>query len=288
MGFYTTDERSAVLESCQGNLVPPSKNRVWNFFVTSGTRAGVFALQPVEPHQEKWPTPTNSVSGVHYYGYRYYSAETGRWVSRDLAGELGGKNLYNFANNTPVGRADYLGLMSDYGLAFKLALHWFFGDGSTFTQGAEVVKRQSGVKSPVRSALLDRAMTICQRVTESHTPESGNIALNMAQIGPVSAQDSFWMLHTLNGATGFDMDGTYDATVSPKCGCKIDFDMLYKFHDTADLHWYAFPDAFMAAINILTWGLVGQNYDIDIWWSDRSRYEDDPGTPPIMMGWPLH
>ena len=94
MGFYTTDERAAVLEPCQENLIPPSKNRVWNFFTTSETCTGFFESQPVETHQEKWPTPTTTVSGVRYYGYRYYVPEIGRWLGRDPIEELGGINVY--------------------------------------------------------------------------------------------------------------------------------------------------------------------------------------------------
>ena len=102
MGFYATDERAAVLESCQENPVPPSKNRVWNFFTASGTCAGFFESQPVEPHQEKWPTPTTTASGVRYYGYRQYSPEMGKWLSRDPIGERGGNNLHGFCRNDPV------------------------------------------------------------------------------------------------------------------------------------------------------------------------------------------
>ena len=89
MGFYATDQLDAVLEPHQENPYPPSKNRVWNFFTTSDSCAGFFESQPVEPHQEKLPTPTTTVSGVRYYGHRFYQPETGRWVSRDPIGERG-------------------------------------------------------------------------------------------------------------------------------------------------------------------------------------------------------
>jgi RHS repeat-associated protein len=49
-------------------------------------------------------------SGLYYYGYRYYSPETGRWVSRDPLEELGGFNLSAFVSNDPVIGYDYLGL----------------------------------------------------------------------------------------------------------------------------------------------------------------------------------
>ena len=49
-----------------------------------------------------------------YYGYRYYSASMGRWLSRDPAEEAGGCNLYGFVANDAISDADYLGLSSGY------------------------------------------------------------------------------------------------------------------------------------------------------------------------------
>lgn len=45
-----------------------------------------------------------------YYGYRYLSTSTGRWISRDPIEEKGGKNLYRFAGNDAVNAIDRLGL----------------------------------------------------------------------------------------------------------------------------------------------------------------------------------
>jgi RHS repeat-associated protein len=44
-----------------------------------------------------------------YYGYRYYNASTGRWLSRDPMRERGGKNLYALLNNAPLNSIDKLG-----------------------------------------------------------------------------------------------------------------------------------------------------------------------------------
>lgn len=38
--------------------------------------------------------PYDSLTGMYYYGYRWYSARLGRWVSRDPAGATGGFNFY--------------------------------------------------------------------------------------------------------------------------------------------------------------------------------------------------
>jgi RHS repeat-associated protein len=52
-------------------------------------------------------------TGLHYYGYRYYSASTGKWLSRDVLEEKGGRNLYAFVENKPVNRWDILGQIGE-------------------------------------------------------------------------------------------------------------------------------------------------------------------------------
>jgi len=47
---------------------------------------------------------------LYYYGYRYYLAEFGRWVTRDPIWERGGFSLYAFINNTPINKSDAFGL----------------------------------------------------------------------------------------------------------------------------------------------------------------------------------
>jgi RHS repeat-associated protein len=48
-------------------------------------------------------------SDLLYFGYRYYKASTGAWLSRDLIQEKGGFNLFEFVANDPVSRRDTLG-----------------------------------------------------------------------------------------------------------------------------------------------------------------------------------
>ncbi|MFT7489621.1 MAG: RHS repeat-associated protein [Candidatus Promineifilaceae bacterium] len=52
---------------------------------------------------------------VQLSGYRYYSAELGRWLNRDPIGERGGANLYGFIGNGPANSTDVLGLLERAG-----------------------------------------------------------------------------------------------------------------------------------------------------------------------------
>ena len=45
--------------------------------------------------------PVDDETGLGYWGYRYYSYDLGRWISRDPIGERGGLNLYGYVENHP-------------------------------------------------------------------------------------------------------------------------------------------------------------------------------------------
>jgi len=49
-------------------------------------------------------------SDLLYYGYRYYKASTGNWLTRDPIDEKGGINLYVFVKNQPPNLLDFCGL----------------------------------------------------------------------------------------------------------------------------------------------------------------------------------
>jgi RHS repeat-associated protein len=49
-------------------------------------------------------------TGWYDYGYRYYSTQLGRWLSRDPIGTKGGINIYAMVGNDAVNRGDRLGL----------------------------------------------------------------------------------------------------------------------------------------------------------------------------------
>ena len=47
---------------------------------------------------------------LQYFGYRYYSLPSGRWISRDPITEFGGPNIYAFVRNAPLNHIDPKGL----------------------------------------------------------------------------------------------------------------------------------------------------------------------------------
>ena len=62
-------------------------------------------------HPIRWSSKyEDDETGLVYYGFRYYTPEMGRWLSRDPIGEEGGMNLYGFVGNDGVNWVDLLGL----------------------------------------------------------------------------------------------------------------------------------------------------------------------------------
>ncbi len=72
---------------------------------------------------------TDTETGLLYYGHRYYSPNTGFWLSRDPIGEDGGVNLYAYVLNSPNSAIDELGLWQvDIGFAFGVGAKISFGN----------------------------------------------------------------------------------------------------------------------------------------------------------------
>ena len=69
----------------------------------SGTMADVFPFRFSTKYYD-------AETGLYYYGYRYYSPELGRWLTRDPIEEDGGDNLYAFCGNYTLLSVDPYGL----------------------------------------------------------------------------------------------------------------------------------------------------------------------------------
>jgi len=89
------------LQSSVCNLPSPSPSPT-----TTSNTISIHNTTTIQTPPNTTPTP---LPAHHYYGYRYYNPEMGRWVNRDPIGERGGVNLYGFVFNSPVNFIDDLG-----------------------------------------------------------------------------------------------------------------------------------------------------------------------------------
>ena len=81
------------------------------FFRATETRARKLRCKSLESRRVARPAATKTVSGVRYYGARYYDPKQGRFVGRDTIEEKGGRNLYAFARNNAINVYDLLGML---------------------------------------------------------------------------------------------------------------------------------------------------------------------------------
>lgn len=96
------------------------------------------------------------VSGLYYYGARYYAPWLQRWVSADPAGDVDGLNLYAFVSNNPVGYIDadgqgkVLPTKADYDSAWSRHFS---------RENASYAKRGQGIASDrLRNALANQIL----------------------------------------------------------------------------------------------------------------------------------
>lgn len=117
----------SLVADCVGSDQPPSRNRIGEKRGYAYETASVDTEFEYGPFGElireagakkdafnfRFSTKyEDAETGLLYYGFRYYDAETGRWLSRDPIQERGGLNLYGMVGNSPINFIDYLGLRS--------------------------------------------------------------------------------------------------------------------------------------------------------------------------------
>jgi len=105
-----------------------------------------------------------------YYGYRYYNASTGRWLSRDPIEEKGGKNHYGFTANNPINYIDTDGQLT--GTKCSACGEWY--QGTHNCAGAPPVPDPVGFAICIRDVnpvgLLENIAVIAFNIQNPQTP----------------------------------------------------------------------------------------------------------------------
>jgi len=103
--FYHYDGRGNVTQlTNEGqNIVATYTYDAFGNTIASGAGAGLNAYRFSTKEQ---------ISGLYYYGYRFYSPGIGKWINRDPIQEAGGINIYGFVGNSPTNLKDKYGLVA--------------------------------------------------------------------------------------------------------------------------------------------------------------------------------
>ena len=120
MGYHLTTADDVETRA----FLPPARSAKYTLCHRKPTRGPIF----------KWVLSTkytDEESGLLYYGYRYYSSQLGRWVSRDPLGDRGGINIYVLVRNQSISQFDRLGLSPSAGVVEEITagLLAFIGGG---------------------------------------------------------------------------------------------------------------------------------------------------------------
>ena len=109
ISYYPTHDANGNITQYLGATSTPAAHYEYTAFgqskVATGPQAQTFAHQFSTKQKD-------ALTGLLYYGYRFYDPLTGRWPSRDPIGELGGINFYGMLGNNTLHRVDLLGLSS--------------------------------------------------------------------------------------------------------------------------------------------------------------------------------
>lgn len=105
--YYSVDGNGNVQQVLESETSTVAAEYEYSPFGRTIAATGAFAEANQFRFSTKW---CDQETGLNYYGYRFYDAECGRWLSRDPIGERGGGNLYGFVNNDPIQSIDLFGL----------------------------------------------------------------------------------------------------------------------------------------------------------------------------------
>ncbi|MBV7575349.1 hypothetical protein KW846_21780, partial [Pseudomonas sp. PDM32] len=144
------------------------------------------------------------VSGLYYYGARYYAPWLQRWLNPDPAGDVDGLNFYRFVRSSPVSYFDGLGdcsILADFN---DFVIEQYDGiRGLVVARGFEEIRlRQPEVAKNLDSAFFRVNNILVNAVAEiQHPLFEKNIVEEY--VGEVSSQDIFMLENDLLKMKGF-------------------------------------------------------------------------------------
>ena len=126
--FYAFDPQGTVVNRYRsqdppGQFYDTSIYGDFGHLYTNSLYSPLFAGQQTVPYDEigycgQWGCYTDAYVGLVQMGYRVYTPEDARFVTRDPLGHEAGLNLYTYCNNNPVNYIDPMGLTEGWDLIF--------------------------------------------------------------------------------------------------------------------------------------------------------------------------
>ncbi|HMO52763.1 MAG TPA: RHS repeat-associated core domain-containing protein, partial [Kiritimatiellia bacterium] len=170
------------------------------------------------------------VTGLGYWGYRFYSPGLGRWVNRDPIGERGGVNLFNYVYNRACNSHDSLGLCWSNARALAHYLNPL--------AKRRVSLGETGCLANVSHGLISKFDEIWSlihgvAIQEVSNKKCGELAKRWSKFGTTrdSAQTSVFWIGGISLAVKYNcefMTNSRDCTVSYECRTEISMDDAFE------------------------------------------------------------
>ncbi|TWT45026.1 tRNA(Glu)-specific nuclease WapA precursor [Phycisphaerae bacterium RAS1] len=107
---YSYDANGNVSELLDADTGAVAAHYEYDAYGNATTPADPADANPFRFSTKYFDLDADANAGLGYWGYRYYSARLGRWLSRDMIGELGGLHLLSYCSNLPIAAVDAIGL----------------------------------------------------------------------------------------------------------------------------------------------------------------------------------
>jgi RHS repeat-associated protein len=148
---YFADRGGNVTSLTDGNQAVVASYR-YDPFGNTISKSGTLADANVYRYSSK---EAHVNSGMYYYGFRFYDPNLQRWINRDPIGEVGGINLFGFAENDPPNEVDPFGLTLTTN--WKFFSDWVTGGGQANRYyGPNAIETQEMENSPGANMLRDQ------------------------------------------------------------------------------------------------------------------------------------